>query len=107
MLKDMYETLKQVLVITETQKRQEEDIKELKKFMIEVTTILQRVVDRVEMTDARSKNDLENLAKQTKLEIENLALRFQIAMQESTLKRSRTEAKPDRRKALPGKKRKT
>ncbi len=107
MLKDIYETLKQVLVITETQKRQEEDIKELKKFMIEVTTILQRLADRVEMTDARSKSDLENLARQTKLELENLALKMQIAMQEGAMKPKPNEPKVDRRKALPGKKRKT
>jgi hypothetical protein len=107
MLKDIYETLKQVLVIIETQKRQEEDIKELKRFMIEVTTILRRVSDRVEMTDTRSKSDLENLAAQTKLELENLALKMQIAMQEGASKPHPTQPKTDRRKALRGKKRKT
>jgi hypothetical protein len=71
MLNDIYETLKQVLVITETQKRQEEDIKELKRFMIEVTTILQRLTDRVEMTDAHSKSDLENLERVCKPRSEN------------------------------------
>jgi hypothetical protein len=103
MLKDIYENLKQVLVITETQKRQEEDIKELKKFMIEITTVLQRITDRIEMTDARTKSDLENLAKQTQLELENLALRMQLAAREGPLKLPPVETKKQTRKSHPGK----
>ena len=48
-LKDIYEALKQTILVAETQKRQEEDIKELKQHMIKFGFELQRLSDRIDI----------------------------------------------------------
>ena len=85
-VKEILEALRQMLVISETQKRQEEDIKELKQFMLKFSLELQRLADQVQMNDQRSRSDHENLSKQMKLELENLALKMQLAAQAKSLK---------------------
>ena len=87
-IKDYLAAAKQIVLIADTQKRQEQDIKELKQFMIRFTAELQRVSDRIDMTDARTKSDLENLNKQTRLELENLTLKMQLAIQGAQIKQS-------------------
>jgi ABC-type phosphate transport system auxiliary subunit len=77
-LKDIYEALKQTILIAETQKRQEEDIKELKQHMIKFSFELQRLSDRIDIVDGRSQSNWQHLAANTKLEMENLALRMQL-----------------------------
>lgn len=77
-LKDIYEALKQTILVAETQKRQEEDIKELKQHMIKFGFELQRLSDRIDIVDSRSQSNWQHLAANTKLEMENLALRMQL-----------------------------
>lgn len=85
-LAEIYDALRQVMLIADTQKRQEEDIKELKQLMIKFSTELQRISDRIDITDQRSKADLHHLAQVTKLEMENLALKMQLIGKTKALK---------------------
>lgn len=78
-VKDYFDAAKKFILVAETQKRQEEDIKELKQFMLKVSLELQKMSDRIDIGDAKSKAEVERLAERTKYELEILSLKMQLA----------------------------
>lgn len=85
-LKDIAAWLKQVALLAETQKRHEEDIKRFNEFVVQVSTTLQRLSDKVDRLDERTKADIENLTRQTAQQLEIHALKTQLSLQQRALK---------------------
>lgn len=97
---DTLAALRQMLVIAETQKRIEEDLKEMKVTLIRYGQRLDQLAGEVAANGKIAKNDIEHLAKQTGMALENLALTLDNKLKEIEIKSLMEQAEPKTQKRL-------